>query len=214
MKLSEKQRLYLIEAYDDAVFKQLHSKTMYVCNKCAKSNHGKSKYLLFNTKENKVIKKPDGIFTDLIIYEKYLEAVHFWKNDYVLGESNVGLLYCPSYPEDLMPNPFNIVSPNRPWTLRKNPRYPIDELLNKSMILAENNKEELDKLLAKHNKDKENKTKLVQVQQKPISIYSENISQKQRIALIRRYRILEKKAAFDWVHKNIHNLKLICLNCS
>ena len=75
-----------------------------------------------------------------------------------------------------MPNPFNIVSPNRPWTLRKNPRYPIDELLNKSMILAENNKEELDKLLAKHNKDKENKTKLVQVQQKPISIYSENIS--------------------------------------
>lgn len=214
MKLSEKQRLYLIEAYDDAVFKQLHSKTMYVCNKCAKSNHGKSKYFLFNTKENKVIKKPDGIFTDLIIYEKYLEAVHFWKNDYVLGESNVGLLYCPSYPEDLMSNPFNIVSPNRPWTLRKNPRYPIDELLNKSMILAENNKEELDKLLVKHNKDKENKTKLVQVQQKPISIYSENISQKQRIALIRRYRILEKKAAFDWVHKNIHNLKLICLNCS
>ena len=40
MKLSEKQRLYLIEAYDDAVFKQLHLKSMYVCNICAKSNHG------------------------------------------------------------------------------------------------------------------------------------------------------------------------------
>ena len=135
MKLSEKQRIYLVNGYDDAVFKQLNSSSRYVCNKCGTSNHGRKKYFLFNTKQNKIIKNTNGIFNDFVVYEKYLEAFHFWKNDYVVGESKIGLLYCPTYPADRLPNPFNIVQPSDPWTKRKDPKYPFEPVIIHFFIL-------------------------------------------------------------------------------
>ena len=213
MKLSEKQRIYLVNGYDDAVVKQLNSSSRYVCNKCGTSNHGRKKYFLFNTKQNKIIKNTNGIFNDFVVYEKYLEAFHFWKNDYVVGESKIGLLYCPTYPADRLPNPFNIVQPSDPWTKRKDPKYPFGQFLNKEMLLTKS-QEELDKLLVEYNKNRKNKTKAIKLVEKPISIYSDNLTQDQRIALIRRYRSIEEQVAKDWVSKNINDLKLVCLNCS
>ena len=114
-----------------------------------------------------IIKNTNGIFNDFVVYEKYLEAFHFWKNDFVVGDSKIGLLYCPTYPADRLPNPFNIVQPSDPWTKRKDPKYPFGQFLNKEMLLTKS-QEELDKLLVENNKNRKNKTKAIKLVEKPI----------------------------------------------
>lgn len=202
MKLTTRQQKILLNCYRQKT-NSGNNFTRYSCSKCKINSDtlSKNKFVLYNTKQNKIIDNVKDIFSTSSYSLRWLEAYHYWpeKNDYVIGESAIKLIY------------FNNNKENSLIISNKN-LYPMGGELNLQMLFS--TQQEIDEMLNEYNKDKKHKTKWIKIKSKEFDIYDSEISQETRIEIIRRYRHIQDIEAETWISKNIDNLKIFCLNCS
>lgn len=201
MKLTTRQQKILLNCYRQKT--KSDNSVAYSCSKCKINSDTlpKEKFVLYNTKQNKIVDEAKDIFSETLYQVRWLEAYHYWpeKNSYVIGESAIKLIY------------FNNNKENSLIISNKN-SYSMGRALNKKMLFS--TQQEIDEMLNEYNKDKKHKTKWIKIKSKELNIYDPEILQETRIEIIRRYRHIQDIEAETWISKNIDNLKLFCLNCS
>jgi len=201
MKLTKRQTGILLNYYRQQA--RSDNSVAYSCSKCKINSNTipKEKFVFYNTKQNKIVKEAKDIFSEVLYEIRWLEACHYWseKNDYVIGESSIKL-FC-----SLKHKNINFIIPNKTT-------YPIGSSLNIEMLSS--TQQEIDNMLDEYNKHKKHKTKWITIKSKKLDIYDSEITQEQRIDLIKHHRYIQDNEAKAWISKNINDLKLICLNCS
>ena len=202
MKLTKRQTGTLLNYYRRQQAKSDNS-VAYSCSKCKINSNtlSKEKFVLYNIKQNKIVNEAKDIFSEALYEIRWLEACHYWseKNDYVIGESAIKL-FC------------NVKHTNNDLVIPNKTTYPMGRELNMEMLSS--TQQEIDDMLDEYNKHKKHKTKWITIKSKKIDIYDSEITQEQRIDLIKHYRSIQDIEAETWISKNIDNLKLFCLNCS
>ena len=93
MKLTKRQTGKLLSYYRQQA--KSDNSVAYSCSKCKINSNtlSKEKFVLYNTKQNKIVNEAKDSFSEALYEIRWLEACHYWpeKNDYVIGESSIKL---------------------------------------------------------------------------------------------------------------------------